>query len=192
MSRIPALVVGAALLAGCASTGTSSPTSASADLKNAQGESVGRARLTPTGAGVQIVVEVQGLPPGPKAVHIHETGACAPPAFASAGGHVNPERRQHGADNPQGPHAGDLANLVVGADGTGRLVVTTSRVSLARDGGAASLLDPDGSALVVHAGPDDMKTDPTGNSGARIACGVITPAPAAAGPDVRPSPRTGY
>jgi Cu-Zn family superoxide dismutase len=192
MSRIPALVVGAALLTGCASAGTSSPTPASANLKNALGQDVGHALFTPTAAGVQIVVEVQGLPPGPKAVHLHETGVCAPPAFASAGGHVNPERRQHGADNPRGPHAGDLPNLVVGADGAGRLVVTTARVSLARSGAPDSLLDGDGSALVVHAGGDDMTTDPTGNSGARIACGVVTPAPAGAGPDVRPAPRTGY
>ena len=171
---------------------SSSPTSASADLKNSLGQSVGRAVLTPSSSGVQIVVDVQGLPPGPKGLHVHQTGACAPPGFESAGAHFNPDKRQHGTENPQGAHAGDLPNLVVAADGTGRLVVTTQRISLARDGSPASLFDADGSALVVHAAADDMKTDPTGNSGARIACGVITPMPTATGSDTRPAPRTGY
>ena len=194
MRRPSALVVGALLLAGCASTSTSTstpPTSATADLKNASGQSVGRAVLTPTPSGVQIIVDVYGLPPGPKGFHVHETGSCMPPAFTSAGGHFNPDNRQHGSENPQGSHAGDLPNLVVGANGAGSLVVTTDRFSLAA-GRPTSLLDADGSALVVHAGPDDLKTDPTGNSGARIACGVVTPVRAATGSDTRPAPRVGY
>ena len=117
--------------------------------------------------------------------------AKVPPAFTSAGGHFNPDNRQHGSENPQGSHAGDLPNLVVGANGAGSLVVTTDRFSLAA-GRPTSLLDADGSALVVHAGPDDLKTDPTGNSGARIACGVVTPVRAATGSDTRPAPRVGY
>jgi Cu-Zn family superoxide dismutase len=192
VSRIRLLAVGSLVLAGCASASRSTPTSATADLKNPSGQTVGRAVLTPSGAGVQLVVEVQGLPPGPKGLHIHETGACTPPAFTSAGGHFNPDGREHGSDNPQGAHAGDLPNLVIGADGTGRLVVTSARISLATDGRATSLLDRDGSALVVHAAPDDLKTDPTGNSGGRIACGVVTPVREAVGSEARPAPRTGY
>jgi superoxide dismutase, Cu-Zn family len=185
------LLAAVVLLAGCASARTSTPSSATADLKNAAGQSVGRAVFTPSGAGVQIVVDVQGLPPGPKGLHIHETGTCTGPAFASAGGHFNPDGRQHGSDNAGGPHAGDLPNLVVAADGSGRLALTTDRVSLV-PGGRTSLFDADGSALVVHAGPDDLKTDPTGNSGGRIACGVITATTAASGSESRPAPRTGY
>jgi Cu-Zn family superoxide dismutase len=191
-SGIRLLALGSLVLAGCASTSRSTPTSATADLKNPSGQTVGRALLTPTAAGVQLVVEVQGLPPGPKALHIHETGACTAPGFTSAGGHFNPDGKQHGSDNPRGAHAGDLPNLVIGSDGTGRLVVNTDRISLATDGRATSLLDADGSALVVHAAPDDLKTDPTGNSGGRIACGVVTPVREAAGADTRPAPRTGY
>jgi Cu-Zn family superoxide dismutase len=190
MRRLFPLAIGVVFLAGCASMSTSAPSSATADLKNATGQSVGRAVLTPSGAGVQIVVDVQGLPPGPKGVHIHETGTCTPPAFTSAGGHFNPDGRQHGSENPQGSHAGDLPNLVVGADGSGRLTVTTDRLSLTS--GRVSVFDADGNALIIHAGPDDLKTDPTGNSGGRIACGVITAVPAAIGSDSRPAPRTGY
>jgi Cu-Zn family superoxide dismutase len=192
MNHTWVVVFGAVFLAGCASTSTSPSRSASADLKNPAGQSVGRAVLTVTSAGVQIVVDVQGLPPGPKGVHIHETGACAPPAFESAGAHLNPDKRQHGAENPLGAHAGDLPNLEVAADGTGRLLVTTQRISLAMDGGPTSVFDADGSAVIVHASRDDLKTDPTGNSGGRIACGIITPTPAATGSDTRPAPRTGY
>ena len=191
MTRAGIVTLGSLLLAGCAqmtSSGATGP-SASAELRNAAGQSVGRATLTTAGAGVRVVLDVQGLPPGPKGVHIHEIGKCEPPAFTSAGGHFNPEKRQHGAQNPQGSHAGDLPNVSVAADGTGRLDVTTDRISLA-PGGPTSLFDVDGSALVAHAGPDDMKTDPTGNSGGRIACGVIVPAASSTG--VRPVPSSGY
>jgi Cu-Zn family superoxide dismutase len=98
-------------------------------------------------------------------------GKCDGPDFASAGGHFNPQSRQHGALNPQGPHAGDLPNITIGTDGKGRLESTTELISLL--GGASVVFDADGSAIVIHAAPDDFRTDPTGNSGARIACGVI-------------------
>jgi superoxide dismutase, Cu-Zn family len=140
-------------------------------LLNAQGDTVGTATLREVGETVRISVAVSGLPPGEKGIHIHQVGSCEPPSFESAGGHFAPQSRQHGFDNPAGPHAGDLRNLNVGADGTTRQELTTDLVTL-RDG-PNSLFDADGSALVIHAGPDDYRTDPSGQSGDRIACGVI-------------------
>jgi len=114
---------------------------------------------------------VKGLPPGTKAVHIHDVGQCTPPSFESAGPHFNPTKAQHGLENRKGPHAGDLPNMTVNDTGQGHLEVTNSRVTL--KAGPTSLFDENGSALVVHEGPDDMRSEPAGNSGARIACGVI-------------------
>ena len=191
MTRAGIVALGSLLLAGCAqmtSSGATGP-SASADLRNAAGQSVGRATLTTAGTGVRVVLDLRGLPPGGKGVHIHEIGKCEPPAFTSAGAHFNPGKRQHGMDNPQGPHAGDLPNVTIAADGTGRLDTTTDRASLAA-GGPTSLFDADGSALVVHADADDMKTDPTGGSGGRIACGVIVPPASSSGG--RPTAVPGY
>jgi superoxide dismutase, Cu-Zn family len=164
----------ASALASVAGCGTGVPpvaTTASAELSDGAGQLVGSARFTQLGKEVRVVVTVRGLPPGVHAVHVHEVGRCEPPGFASAGAHVNPERRQHGLLNPEGPHAGDLANLTVDDDGAGRLETTREQFSV--NPGPTSLLDADGSALVIHAAPDDFRTDPTGNSGARIACGVI-------------------
>ncbi len=145
---------------------------AEAQLSDASGQPVGSAILTEMGDGVQIAVQVDGLPAGTHGIHIHETGTCTAPEFTSAGGHFNPTGMQHGLENPQGPHAGDLQNLDLGADGNGTATLMNDRVRLAA--GMNSLLDADGSALVVHAGPDDQRTDPSGDSGARIACGVVT------------------
>jgi len=152
-------------------TGRTIGATATSELQNGEGRTVGTALLTQINAGVRIVVEVRGLSPGTKAVHIHETGRCEPPAFGSAGAHFNPDGRQHGLLNPRGPHAGDLPNITIEADGSGRLETTTDRITLGA--GSTSLFDGDGSAIVVHGSPDDFMTDPTGNSGARIACGVI-------------------
>src|SRR6266568_8579386 len=109
--------------------------------------------------------------PGVKAVHIHSVARCDPPAFESAGPHFNPGNTQHGLENPKGPHAGDLPNIEVDATGLGHLEFTNSRVSL--ESGPTYLLGPNGSSIVVHESADDMRTDPAGNSGARVACGVI-------------------
>jgi Cu-Zn family superoxide dismutase len=158
-------------MAGCAGVGTPIDTPARAELRNATGQTVGTATFTQVGSALRVVLEVQGLPPGPKAVHVHSVGVCQGPTFASAGDHFNPHRREHGALNPRGPHAGDLPNIVVGPDGRGRLESTTELMTLGT--GSGSVLDADGSAIVVHAAPDDFRTDPTGNSGARLACGVI-------------------
>lgn len=168
------VLLAALLLSGCAGMMQSSTTdnTAAAEVKDAAGRTVGTANLTQLGSAVRIVMEVRGLPAGVKAVHIHEVGKCEGPSFNSAGGHFNPGGRQHGALNPQGSHAGDMPNLTVAADGTGRLETTTEQISLVT--GPTALSDADGSALVIHAAPDDFRTDPTGNSGARIACGVIT------------------
>lgn len=144
---------------------------ARAVLRNAAGAEVGTATFVEEGGAVRVEVDVRDLPAGEKGVHVHETGACDPPTFESAGGHFNPQGRQHGTLNPQGPHAGDLPNLEVGQDGRGRLDAGTDRFSLSE--GPGNLLDADGSAIVVHAQRDDLRTDPSGNSGDRIACGVI-------------------
>jgi Cu-Zn family superoxide dismutase len=170
---VPAVLAAGLLLGlglGCAAKG---PPTAKAVLINGQGEQVGTAFLEQKPEGVQISLEISKLPPGTHAFHIHAVGRCDPPGFQSAGGHFNPYGKKHGLKNPQGAHAGDLPNIVVGPDGTARVNLRTSQVTLAK--GENSLLDSDGSALVIHADPDDDRTDPAGNAGARIACGKITP-----------------
>lgn len=186
-SRLAVLVL--VVVTGCARMMQPSATTATAELQNTQGQPVGTATFSEVTGGVRIVLEVRGLPPGEKGVHIHEVGKCEPPAFTSAGGHFNPGRKQHGLQNPQGPHAGDLPNITVGTDGSGRMETTTNRITLG--GGETGILDDDGSALVIHAAADDFKTDPTGNSGARMACGVITKSRGTSG-QTRPERRAGY
>lgn len=145
--------------------------SAHADIMNGQGQKIGTATLQQTGGGVQIDVSISQLAPGTHGIHIHSVGKCEGPAFASAGGHFNPGMKKHGKDSPDGPHAGDLANLEAGADGAGKASFTNSGVTLGD--GPTSLFHEGGTALVIHEKADDYKTDPAGNSGARIACGVI-------------------
>lgn len=162
----------AAVVAGCASAADRAPLSAEATLKDKDDKQVGVATLIETPEGVRVAVTGYRLPPGGHGLHIHAVGRCEPPEFTSAGGHFNPSNKQHGKLNPAGPHAGDLPNLMVAASGEGGIDVTTLAFTLSP--GAHSLLGDKGTAIVVHANPDDDKTDPTGNSGARIACGVIT------------------
>lgn len=140
---------------------------ATAPLKKADGTAAGSAIASVTPEGLSVSVSVTGITPGQHGVHVHMTGKCEGPAFASAGGHWNPGSTKHGLDAPDGAHAGDMPNLSVAEDGTGTLTFTL------RSGTLAELLDADGSAFVVHAGPDDQKTDPSGNSGDRVACGVF-------------------
>jgi Cu-Zn family superoxide dismutase len=142
-----------------------------AQLADSKGRPVGKATFVQKSDGVHIDIQVQNLPAGKHGVHIHMVGKCDAPEFTSAGGHFNPAGKHHGALNPEGPHAGDIPNLVVGANGKGRLQMVNKNVTL--DAGPNTLLDADGSALIIHAAADDEKTDPTGNSGARIACGVL-------------------
>ena len=140
-----------------------------AELVDGKTNPVGTAQLNQLGQGVQIVVAVSGLPAGKHALHIHETGECEPP-FESAGGHFNPTGAEHGWDNPQGPHAGDLPNIYVG-EGAVEIEYITDRVTL--EDGDTSLFDDDGSAIVIHEGQDDYVSEPAGDAGNRLACGVI-------------------
>lgn len=144
---------------------------ADAVLVHTEGRVIGRAEFFPLERGVLIRVEATGLPAGPHGIHIHEVGDCTPPEFTSAGAHYNPFHRQHGLANPRGPHAGDLPNLVVSPTGAAFFEAVDLKVTLGP--GRNTLFDADGSSLVIHAQADDHVTDPAGNSGARIACGVI-------------------
>ncbi|MDI1295128.1 MAG: superoxide dismutase family protein, partial [bacterium] len=129
------------------------------------------AMVTQAADGLHVVVKAVGLTPGLHAVHIHTTGTCTAPDFVSAGGHWNPTAHQHGKDNPAGMHMGDMPNMLAGSDGTGAIeyVVPAGMLS----DGATPLLDADGAAIVIHAKADDNMTDPAGNAGGRIACGVL-------------------
>lgn len=158
----------AALLVGACST--IEPTGgAPMPLINASGQTIGSVRAWQTAGGISFHIDASGLPHGIHGIHVHAVGRCDPPDFASAGGHWNPAARKHGLNNPAGPHGGDLPNVNVAANGVLSATVTLPGASI------ASLLDADGAAIVLHAGPDDYMTDPSGNSGGRIACAVIQP-----------------
>ena len=136
-------------------------------INNAQGQPLGSVQLRDTVGGVTFHGTITGLKPGNHGFHVHDVGRCDPPSFESAGPHWNPTNKQHGRQNPAGWHTGDLANAGATEDGVAQIHQTVEGATI------AALLEGDGSALVVHADPDDNKTDPSGNSGDRIACGVI-------------------
>ena len=162
-------------LAGCTSEGVSpgevSGNVARAELLGADQTSYGEVIVAQGDNGLLVNITAKGMSPGAHGVHIHETGKCEGPDFKSAGGHWNPAGKEHGFDNPQGAHAGDFFNLDIGADGSGSLEATVPGAYLSD--GENALLDADGAAFVVHEGPDDLKTDPSGESGGRLACGVF-------------------
>ena len=176
-SRLAAPLAGVALLALTAGV-TASVTAADgavharARIVDGAGQTIGWARLTEDAGGqLHLNVQVEGVSPGRHGIHLHAIGQCVGPAFASAGGHHNPLGAEHGLENPAGAHAGDLPNLMVNGAGRGHLDAISHHATLSS--GAVSLFDADGSAIVIHANEDDQVTNPTGNSGARIACGVI-------------------
>ena len=148
-----------------------------AELVNSEGESIGQASFEQAPHGVILLVEVAGLPPGAHGIHLHGTGSCEPD-FKAAKGHINPGAVEHGLRNPKGPDPGDLPNLFVAADGTAKAEFYTTRVRVAAaDAEQPALLDADGSAVIIHANPDDHLTQPIGGAGGRIGCGIIAPTP---------------
>jgi Cu-Zn family superoxide dismutase len=174
MKRILTLTVPLAiLLTGCRTVADEAPNErlGQATLRLASGLPGGTAQLLASGTQVNVSIAVVGLTPGVHGLHLHMTGSCNAPDFASAGAHLNPGGHQHGTSNPAGAHLGDLPNVTVGSTGTGTVSATLPGT---RDEVLAQLFDADGTAVVVHANADDYRTDPSGNSGGRIACGVLT------------------
>lgn len=160
------LIVAAAALAACAAV-EEPRGGAPVPLVNSAGQAIGTVRAWQTAGGVSFRIDAHGLPHGLHGIHVHSVGRCDPPDFTSAGPHWNPTGRQHGLNNPAGPHAGDLPNVEVAANGVLGATLVLPGASM------ASLLDVDGAALVIHAQADDNMTDPSGNSGPRVACAVI-------------------
>ena len=188
MTRLPIVTAAAMALAACqaepsapaangdgivnavASASPTSPPQRFA-LTGATGEPHGSVTISESAGGINIAVAATGLPPGVHGIHLHETGACAGPKFDSAGKHWNPAAKQHGRDNPAGAHLGDLVNLTIDANGSASTSFPVAGASMA--GGAMTLADADGTALVIHAKADDYRTDPSGDSGDRVACAVL-------------------
>jgi len=155
---------------GYGSASTAVPERADVPMRNASGRDLGTLTLANSMGSLMLTGVLHGLPPGTHAIHLHTIGRCEPTSFASAGAHWNPMSRQHGTLNPQGPHLGDMPNFTVASDSSATVSVMTPGGTLS---GGDALLDADGAAVVIHAGADDYRTDPSGNSGDRIACGVV-------------------
>ena len=173
------IVLAALVMMGLASCSTVDPEGGPPmPLANAAGQSIGTVRAWQTPGGVTFRIDAGGLPHGVHGIHVHAVGRCDAPDFTSAGPHWDPTTRKHGLNNPEGPHAGDLRNVDVAANGVLGETVTLSGASLTAPAGTpGALLDADGATLVIHAQADDYMTDPSGNSGERIACAVLQPTP---------------
>jgi Cu-Zn family superoxide dismutase len=169
--RLHNIAITAALTLSCAFSASAQKAPVKVQLNNAQGQSVGTAELSPAAQGVNIRLNLMNLAPGEHAIHVHAVAKCEGPAFTTAGGHFNPDNKHHGLQNPDGPHAGDMPNFTVAADGTAKATVVAPGVTMGDD--AHSIFSNGGTALVIHEKADDMKSDPAGNAGARIACGAI-------------------
>lgn len=180
--QIKIMATAAALaLSGCMTQGADDGMVAEAPMRGAdearvalndvRGRNVASAQMSQETGGVRVRVAATAMAAGTYAAHVHMVGRCDAPAFESAGGHWNPTGQQHGRDNPAGAHLGDLPNLSVGTDGRGSMEYLVAGARL--DAGGNGVLDADGSALIIHANADDYRTDPSGNSGGRIACGVV-------------------
>lgn len=166
-----ALLSAGVLLSSCTTVNEpAGDTLATATLLSADGAVKGTARLWLIGDAVRLTVDADGLPAGAHGTHLHAVGNCMPPDFKSAGGHLNPAGRQHGLENPQGSHLGDLPNLMIAENGAGSLTI---RLQGTQSDLEPALFDSDGTAVVIHAGADDYRTDPSGNAGSRLACGVL-------------------
>ena len=165
--RCLAILLATAALGGCATMVPTETSLARADISAAGGGARGSATISGAGDAMRLTVNATGMAPGTHGIHVHTVGKCDAPDFKTAGAHWNPAMKQHGRDNPMGAHDGDLPNLVIDASGSGA-------VSAPLSGNARDLLDSDSAAIVIHAAADDYRTDPSGNSGDRIACGVFT------------------
>jgi len=170
--RIQNTIAITAALVFCSAFSAAAQKSVKVDMKDGMGNSVGTAELSPASKGVSIKLNLMNLPPGVHGIHVHAVSKCEGPAFTTAGGHLNPDMKHHGLMNPDGPHAGDMPNITVAADGTAKATVLAPGVTMGD--GPNSIFTGGGTALVIHAMADDMKSDPAGMSGARIACGVIS------------------
>jgi Cu-Zn family superoxide dismutase len=172
--RLFVLLCSAVFLMCVTSCGPASPASAGAEIKDASGQTIGQARFEPAGDDVNVSVNVRGLAPGAHGIHVHEVGKCDPPEFASSGAHFNPGGQPHHGGDAEHRHAGDMPNLVVGPDGTGRMQAVLRGITM-KGRGHHSLFHLNGTSILIHRDADDLKTAPSGNSGDRIACGVVTP-----------------
>jgi superoxide dismutase, Cu-Zn family len=170
--RMMLIAVAALAVTGCAretaeTEAGATERTATASLRTSAGADAGRATASEVAGGLRFTIDARGLPAGTHGAHVHMVGRCDAPDFTTAGSHWNPTQKQHGSMNPQGPHSGDLPNIIIGADGRGTLGITIAGATM--DG----LLDADGGTMMIHAAADDLRTDPSGNSGGRIACGVF-------------------
>lgn len=158
------------LLVGCTEQGN--PKKMEVEMYNPEGDSLGKITIQEKSTGVDLDIKLEGLPPGEHAIHIHEKAKCEPPDFKSAGNHYNPEDKKHGLLHPEGSHAGDLPNLIVGDDGSVKAKFSAPQVTLKE--GKTSLLPKDGTSIIIHEAKDDGMSQPAGESGKRIACGEIS------------------